>query len=303
MLKNLELLLTRAQAYIRKHWQRALRLRQKLRFNEEAFHLVLAGGVGVMGGLINLFFFYATEWVKTLFLRRPGDPVEVAEMMGRWERLVTPTFGGLCAGLVLYWGLRLVGPQGPSNLLEVIVAGDGRLPFRSAIVKFVSSLVTIGTGGSIGREGGITQLAATFASRWGQIAKWHPYRLRLLVGCGAASGIAGAYNAPISGAVFAALIVLGNFSMNMFAPLVFASVVATMVSRSFFGIEPSYTVPVFEFRSLTQLPWFLFLGMLTGGVGAAFLKLLHAAEEAFAKLRLPIYGRLALGGLIVGLVA
>ena len=80
-------------------------------------------------------------------------------------------------------------------------------------------------------------------------------------------------------------------------------IVATMVSRSFFGIEPSYTVPVFEFRSLTQLPWFLFLGMLTGGVGAVFLKLLHAAEEAFAKLRLPIYGRLALGGLIVGLVA
>ena len=69
------------------------------------------------------------------------------------------------------------------------------------------------------------------------------------MGCGAASGIAAAYNAPISGAVFAALIVLGNFSMNLFAPLVFASVVATMVSRSFFGIEPWYTVPPFEFTS------------------------------------------------------
>ena len=76
------------------------------------------------------------------------------------------------------------------------------------------------------------------ASKCGQLFKWPPYRLRLLVGCGAASGIAAAYNAPISGAVFAALIVLGNFSMNLFAPLVFASVVATMVSRSFFGIEP-----------------------------------------------------------------
>ena len=104
-------------------------------------------------------------------------------------------------------------------------------------MKFLSSLVTIGSGGSIGREGGIVQLAATLASKWGQLAKWHPYRLRLLVGCGAASGIAAAYNAPISGAVFAALIVLGNFSMSLFAPLVFASVVATMVSRSFFGIQ------------------------------------------------------------------
>ena len=105
--------------------------------------------------------------------------------------------------------------------------------------------MSIATGASIGREGGITQLSATLASKLGQIAKWPPYRLRLLVGCGAAAGISAAYNAPIAGAVFASLIVLGNFSMNLFAPLVCASVVATMVSRSFFGIEPWYHVPAF----------------------------------------------------------
>src|SRR5947207_6376056 len=101
-----------------------------------------------------------------------------------------------------------------------------------------------------------------------------------MVACGAASCISAAYNAPISGAVFAALIVLGNFSMSMFAPLVFASVVATMVSRSFFGIKPWYTVPAFDFRSLTQLPWFLLLGILTGAVGALFLKMLNSSEKA-----------------------
>jgi CIC family chloride channel protein len=289
--------------YFRRHWQRALRIREKLRFSEEALHLVLAGGVGVIGGLVNLLFYYATESVKSLFLRHPGDPVEVAEIMTDWQRVLTPTLGGLCAGLVLYWGLRLVGPQRSSNLLEVVVAGDGRLPVRSALVKFLSSLITIGSGGSIGREGGITQLSATFASKWGQIAKWHPYRLRLLVGCGAASGISAAYNAPISGAVFAALIVLGNFSMNLFAPLVFASVVATMVSRSFFGIRPWYTVPPFEFTSISQLPWFVCLGILSGAVGAAFLKLLNYSEALFKKLQAPIYVRLALGGLVVGIIA
>lgn len=257
----------------------------------------------MIGGLVNLFFYYATESVKSLFLRRPGDPVEVAEIMADWQRVLTPTLGGLCAGLVLYWGLRLAGPQRSSNLLEVVVAGDGRLPFRSAIVKFISSLITIGSGGSIGREGGITQLSATFASKWGQLAKWHPYRLRLLVGCGAASGISAAYNAPISGAVFAALIVLGNFSMSLFAPLVFASVVATMVSRSFFGIKPWYTVPPFDFTSVSQLPWFVCLGVVSGVVGAAFLKLLTYSEELFKKLQVPIYIRLALGGLVVGVIA
>jgi CIC family chloride channel protein len=289
-------------AFFRRHWQRALRIREKILFSEEAFHLVLAGGVGVIGGLVNLFFFYATESVKELFTRHPGDPVEIAEMMANWQRILVPSLGGLCAGLVLYFGLRLVGPQRSSNLLEVVVAGDGRLPLRSALVKFCSSLLTIGSGGSIGREGGIVQLSATFASKWGQWAKWQPYRLRLLVGCGAASGIAAAYNAPISGAVFAALIVLGNFSMNLFAPLVFASVVATMVSRSFFEIKPWYTVPEFEFTSVTQLPWFICLGIASGALGAVFLKLLNLSEELFKKQQVPVYIRLAMGGLIVGII-
>jgi len=292
-----------AHAYFLRHWQRWLRVRWRVRFSEDAFNLLMAAGVGVIGGLVNIFFYYATELVRVLFLRQPGELVEVAERMAPWQRVVTPTLGGLCAGLVLYWGLRMVGPQRSSNLLEVIVAGDGRLPLRTGLVKFLSSLVTIGSGGSIGREGGITQLSATFASKWGQLMKWHPYRLRLLVGCGAASGIAAAYNAPISGAVFAALIVMGNFSMSLFAPLVCASVVATMESRSFFGIEPWYSVPPYVLTSVTQLPWFVCLGLVVGVLGAVFMKLLNAASAGFRRLPVPIFLRLALGGLLVGLIA
>ena len=290
-------------SFFRRHWQRLLRIRQRIRFSEEAFHLVLAAGVGVLGGLVNVFFYYATESVKLLFLHRPGDIVEVAKMMDEWQRLVTPALGGLCAGLILFWGLRIVGRQGTSNLLEVVVAGDGRLPFRTGFIKFLSSLVTIGTGGSIGREGGIVQLSATLASKWGQLAKWPPYRLRMLVGCGAASGIAAAYNAPISGAVFASLIVLGNFSMNLFAPVVCASVVAATVSRTFFGINPWYTVPPFEFTRMTQLPWFVLLGIAAGVLGAVFLKLLHGSEDLFARMRVPVFVRLTIGGFIVGVIA
>ena len=115
----------------------------------------------------------------------------------------------------------------------------------------------------------------------GQLAHWQPYRLRLLVACGAAAGMAAAYNAPITGAIFAAHIVLGNFSMNLFAPLLCSSVVATMVSRSFFGIELWYEVPNFDFTSIAQLPWFLVLGFLAGVLGAVFLKLLRVSQEAF----------------------
>jgi CIC family chloride channel protein len=293
------------QTFFRRHWQRLLRIRQKIWFTEEAFHLILAAGVGVLGGLVNLFFFYSTESVKLLFFHHPGnmDIVTVGKMMDPWQRLATPVLGGLVAGLILYWGLRLVGRQGSSNLLEVVVAGDGRLPLRTAIVNFLSSLVTISSGGSIGREGGIVQLSATLASKWGQVAKWPPYRLRMLVACGAASGIAAAYNAPISGAVFAASIVLGNFSMNLFAPIVCASVVSATISRGFFGINPWYQVAPFDFTKITQLPWFILLGIAAGIMGAAFLKLLQGSEDLFAKLRVPIFVRLTLGGLVVGIIA
>lgn len=256
----------------------------------------------MLGAMVNLAFFWSIEWLKTFGLGYSGDLVAVAHRLEDWQRLITPALGGLLAGGILYWGLKLAGPQGPTNILEVVVAGDGRLRLRGALVKTLSSMVSIGTGASIGREGSITQLTATLSSKWGQLSDWQPYRLRLLVACGAASGLAAAYNAPVSGAVFAALIVLGNFSMNLFGPLVFASVISTMVTR-FFGIGPWYVVPELEFHQITELPWFLLLGLLSGGAGALFLKMLRFSEDAFARLNWPIYIRMGLAGLMVGALA
>jgi len=218
--------------FFRRHWQELLRIREKLRFSEETVHLLLATGVGIIGGLVNLVFHLCIDTLKEIALgiraiswRSPKRSIggNACSRDGRRARRR--------AGFVL--GTSLVGKRGSSNLLEVVVAGDGRLPFRHALIKAVSSLLSISTGGSIGREGLITHLTATAASKCGQLAHWQPYRLRLLVACGAAAGIAAAYNAPVAGAVFAAQIVLGNFSMNLFAPLVLASVVATMVRGVF----------------------------------------------------------------------
>ncbi len=293
----------KARSFLRRHWQGALHWRQKLTVHEETVHLLMAGVVGVIGGLVNLFFFYAGEMVQRVFLSQTGDPVQAAEMFTTTQRLLVPAAGGLVAGLILYWGMRLIGPQGSSDLLEVVVAGDGRLPFRTESVKTASALISIATGASIGREGGITQLSATLASKLGQLVKWPPYRLRLLVGCGAAAGISAAYNAPITGAVFASLIVLGNFSMSLFAPLVCASLVAAIVSRSFFGIEPWYQVPQFPPSSPLELPWFLVLGILCGGVAGTFLGFLASARGYFSRLKWPIYIKLMAAGLVVGLLA
>jgi CIC family chloride channel protein len=290
------------QDFLRRHWERALRIRESIRFSEEAFHLVLAGAVGVIGGLTNFVFYFCIDLVQDFVFRHHQDVVEIAERLDWWQRLLVPALGGLAAGLVLHWGGRFFARQGSTNFLEVVVAGDGRLPFRSAIVKATSSLISIGTGASIGREGAITQLTAMISSKLGHVARWQPYRLRLLVACGAASGLAAAYNAPVAGAVFAAQIVLVNFSMNLFAPVVFSSVVASIISRNFFEIQP-YVVPTFTFTRVTDLPWFLILGIFCGILGAGFLKLLRRGEEGFKAIPIPSYMKLALGGLVVGFIA
>ena len=170
----------KAQEFIRHNWKRILAVREKIRFSEEAFHLVLAGAVGVIGGFTNLIFYHGIRLSQKLIFGHAADPVSVAESIPSWQRFVIPALGGLAAGGVLFWGLRLVGKQGSASFLEVVVAGDGRLPFRSGVVRAISSLLSISSGASIGREGAITQLTAMFASKWGQVAKWHPYRLRLI---------------------------------------------------------------------------------------------------------------------------
>ena len=291
------------RAFLREHWRRLLQIREKLRFSEETLHLILAGLVGVIGGFANLAFYYSNQGLVAAGFGRAADIVEASRSLPAWQRVLVPCLGGLAAGLILFWGLRFVRTRGTQNLVEVVVAGNGRLGMRAALVKTVSSTLSISSGASIGREGAIIQLTATLASKVGQIANWQPYRLRLLVACGAASGFAAAYHAPVSGAVFAAQIVLGNFSMNLFAPLVFASVVATMVTRSFFGMHPWYEVPQVDFDHLSQLSWFVVLGILAGALGATFLKLLRYSEEQFERLAWPIFQRLALSGLMVGLLA
>lgn len=292
-----------AHQFFRRHWQRALILRDWIRLNEEAVHLVMAGLVGVIGGVTTWIYFGVNRLVQWCVFGKPGDILEIAKELPAWQRLITPAIGGLVAGLVLFYGLRLIRTPGLSNLLEVVVAGDGRLSLRTALVNGFSSLISISSGASIGREGLLVQLSATLGSKSGQLAHWPPYRLRLLVACGAAAGVAAALNAPIAGAVFAAQIVLGNFSMNVFAPLVVSSVVAAIISRGFYGIRLMYDAPAFDFTSLTQLPWFLVLGVLSGVLGALFMKAVRQAEKLYNKIAWPIYVRLALGGLAVGLIA
>ena len=284
-----------------------MKLINRIMANEEAFHLVLAASIGVIGGLVNLVFFFLVNLIQWVIFRETDNPAVLAQGLSAFERIIIPTLGGLLAGFVLLLKTHLSGSKKVTNVLEAVAVGDGRLGMRATLIHAWSSLLSIGTGASIGREGAITQLTATFASKWGQFQRWQPYRLRLMVACGAAAGLAAAYNAPIAGALFAALVLVGNFSMNLFAPLVMASVVATMVSRFWFGIEPWYELPESidygQAARFSQMGWFLILGIISGVGGAFFLKSIQNAQSAADKCAWPSWAKLGLAGLAVGLIA
>ncbi|MEO1863821.1 MAG: chloride channel protein [Verrucomicrobiia bacterium] len=284
-----------------------MKLINRIMANEEAFHLVLAAFIGVIGGLVNFAFLNLVALIQWIVFQQSGDSAVLAQDLDSFFRILVPTLGGILAGMVLLLKSHLSGSKKVTNVLEAVAVGDGRLGMRATLIHAWSSLLSIGTGASIGREGAITQLTATFASKWGQFHRWQPYRLRLMVACGAAAGLAAAYNAPIAGALFAALVLVGNFSMNLFAPLVMASVVATMVSRFWFGIEPWYVLPEStdfgQAARFSQMGWFLILGTLSGVGGAFFLKSIQKVESATEKSAWPSWGKLGLAGLAVGLIA
>ena len=189
--------MAQSRDFFRRHWRQALAIREQLRLSEEAFHLIMAAVVGVIGALAALSYHLCNQLTKWVLLGDAGELVEISQMLPPWQRVLIPTLGGIGAGLILYMGLRLISNPGLSNLLEVVVAADGRLRLRPALLNSLSSLISISTGASIGREGLIIQLGATLASKLGQLGRFPLYRLRLLVACGAAAGIAAAYNAPI----------------------------------------------------------------------------------------------------------
>ena len=286
---------------------RLLRLRlwltERITRGETLLIYLWAGLVGCLGGLAALLFRWVCDALQTQATGSSKPWIDAAaDQPSTWLVLV-PAIGGLIAGLVLQFGSRFTRGRRAADYMEAVSLGDGVIRSRPTLVRVVSSVFSIASGGSIGREGPMVQLAAMIASRVGKLARFPTPRLRLLVACGAAAGIASAYNAPIGGALFVAEIVLGSIAMESFGPLLFASFMATVVARALLGGAPLFTIPAFKIVSLYELPAYLALGLLLGALAPAFLWLLEASGKAFARINAPLYLRMALGGACVGAIS
>ena len=204
--------------------------------------LVVGAGAG-LGAAAFRWLIYAFTWLATGH-DQFGQQGHAASLhlpwLGIWFVLVIPVVGGLLYGPLIQRFAREARGHGVPEVMLAVAENGGRIRPQVTIVKALASAITIGTGGSVGREGPIVQIGSALASTLGQLVRMSESRLRIIVACGAAGGIAATFNAPITGLFFGFEIVLREFSLDALFATSLAAVTGDVISRAIFGSAPFF---------------------------------------------------------------
>lgn len=266
--------------------------------NRPAF-FVWAIVVGVAAAGMTILFHMAIHWGQLLTGSVPG---EIETVVSRWtdtERILFPVVGGLIAGTLL-WLSSKVRKDMNADYMEAVALSDGRLSLRQGALRVLSSLSTVVSGGSIGREGAMVHLGAMVASAIGRFLAFNANDIRLLVACGAAAGVSAAYNAPLAAALFVAEIVLGTLSVTTLGPLIISAGVANITMQLTGYYRVTYDVKPISLSIDASLLVLCALAIVAGLLAPLFLRFLDAIRQLFRKTRLPLPFSLALGGALLG---
>jgi len=286
-----------------RHLQFWLRLLSRLLPDERRIPLFWAALIGFLGAGAALAFQAGSAALQYLFtFGHIGGQVATFRLLSPLQRLAIPALGGAAAGVVLLLARRLA-RRPTTDYMEAIALGEGEVPVRTSLARSAAALFSIASGAAIGREGPLVQLAALAGSIAARLRRMAPARVRLLVACGAAAGIAAAYNAPIAGALFVAEIVLGSIAMESLGPLLIASVASVLTMRSVAGDGPLYSLSAIHAFHAWELLLFALLGVVCAAGAHLLLKILRASRWLFDRLAGPLPLKLGLGGLAVGLAA
>ena len=270
--------------------------------HDELFILFISIIIGVLAGYGNLIFRFLISFIQRLIFESSDDSMlYILESQPFYKILLAPAIGGFVIGLLSLLFKSAKG-HGVPDVIKAVILGKKISPFV-AIIKTISSSITIGTGGSAGREGPIIQIGAALGSGVAQMLKFTGNRLRTLLACGASGGLAATFNAPMGGAMFASEIIVGNFSIKTFSPIIVTSVVATVISRHYLGNDITFSAPPYEFKSPIELIFYALLGIFCAIIGVLFIKIFYKTEEYFDSLSIPSFLKPALGGFILGLIA
>ncbi|MDO4664726.1 MAG: chloride channel protein [Actinomycetaceae bacterium] len=277
--------------------------------NHRSVLAILAAIVGAICGLASILFQLCIEgwtWVMTGYFNYSAHAGAAHGKLGLspWFLLFVPIISGLLYGpLIQKWAPTARGHGVPEIMLAVRRKG-GQIPGQVALVKIIGSALTLGGGGSVGREGPIAQVGAALGSAIAQRTGLPTSRVVLLAGCGAGAGVAATFNAPLAGALFALEVILVNFTAETFGMAVVASVASSTVAHAMWGNAPIVDLPlILDLPSTTMLPVTMLVGVIAGLGGLLFSKMLYGTESLVDKIyRGPEWARPALGGMLLGIM-
>ena len=266
---------------------------------------LLAALTGTCAAVLTWVFISLSKGIQGIFYGDSFIQNSLIDSGNEWKIIFIPALGGLVAGLIIeYWSKDAKG-AGVPLVMEAVAFKQARLSAKKAVAKFFAAAACIGTGMSLGRVGPMVVISSTVGSEIGQRTGKTVDETRTLVGCGAASAITAAFNAPLGGVLFAIELILAELRTRSFIPIVVAVVIATIVGRELMGDLAAFdNIPKYPLGSPTEYPLYIVLGLVTGLAAAGFIKLLNWVETNIEKIDIiPVFIRTSLGGLCVGLIA
>ena len=271
--------------------------------------------VGIVAGLGAVAFVHGLDWANdhilwpVMHLRFPPTAEDLPHLLSRpypwWAIVLLPTVGGLSSGLLVFSLAPEAEGHGTDALIRAFHRNEGRIRTRVPFVKAITSILTIGTGGSAGQEGPITQIGAGFGSFLAKVLRLTPDERRVMILAGASGGIGAIFRAPLGGALFGVEILYRSSALETAAlwPCLAASITAYTTFALFRTPKPLFAVPPVSFHGLADLPGFALLALVLTIFGGLFVHVYYGLREhVFAKIPLPEHVKPAIGGLAVGLL-
>ena len=251
---------------------------------------------GLLAGIVIVLFRLSVEGMQDGIL--PGEGAENYEGLSGPMRLLLPVLAAVLLAIMFRWFANGIQVLGVARVMERMAHHQGRCTSRAFVLQFVGAAIAIIGGHSVGREGPHVFLGAASGSLLGQQLALPNNVIRTLVGCGTAAGIAASFNTPLAGVVFALEVVMMEYTVASFIPVMLAAVSATTISNLVFGDQPAFSVPIMQMGSLGDLAVVLILGIAAGAASAAFIQAVQTVARRSAGLA--IWSRMLLAGLLAG---
>jgi len=273
--------------------------RNRLAHADALPQLVLLGIIsGLFSGLVILAFRLLIDLPLEFWL--PENNSENFEGLPTWLRFALPVGGSIATFLLLWKLLPATRKVGVVHVLERLSYHQGHLPAKNMLVQFFGAVIALLSGHAVGREGPAIHLGAACGSLIGQGLRLPNNSLRLLVGCGVAAAISAAFNTPLAGVIFSMEVILMEYTVIGFTPVLVASVTAALLIRVTYGDESAFTIPALQIQSLAEVPFVILLGIFCALLAAGFIRIMIQTQKSVSW---PMGVRLLVAGLLTGLVA